>query len=376
MASIVDEEWKVVTALLPKDWRTSAFETGAIKRARGGLSDPETLLRVLLLHVGGGLSLRSATARAAVLGFADVSDVALLKRLRTSEVWLRTLAKQMFEQTRFGTRIGAFASGRRFRAFDATTVEEPGATGTDWRVHFGLTLPDLRCDFFEVTDNKGGETFTRFPIAKGDVVLGDRGYSHRRGVAYVLDAGADVVVRLSSTAFPLVHKDGSALDILVELRRLRGNKPKDLTVEFVHDKRRHQLRLCAVRKTKVAAELAKHKAQRDAAKKGKKILPRTLEAAEYIFVLTSLSSAEFDAARVLELYRARWQIELVFKRMKSLMRLGHLPKYTDSSSRAWLEGKLLTVLLVERLLGQAKFFSPWGFDISPPEPVARVRRGA
>lgn len=365
MTTIVDEEWNILAGLLPEGWRELARETGAIKRARG-IADPDTLLRLLLLHVGGGLSLRSAAARAAVLGLADVSDVALLKRLRTSGEWLRTLAMRMFEQTRFGTRANVFPAGRRFRAFDATTVEEPGATGTDWRVHYSISLPDLRCDFFEVTDNKGGETFTRFPISKGDVVLGDRGYSHRRGVAHVLDAGGDVVVRLASTTFPLIDSSGAAFGLLPALRQLQGTSESEWPVEFVHDKKRYHLRLCAIRKTKLAAEKAKEKLKKDAAKKGKKLLPQTLEAAEYIFVVTSLPLSEVSVAQVLELYRARWQIELVFKRMKSLMRLGHLPKYTDSSSRAWLEGKLLTVMLVERLLAQAKFISPWGFDIPSP----------
>lgn len=370
MTPILDEEWTVLTRLLPGDWRELARETGAIRRSRG-LSDPDTLLRLLLLHVASGLSLRSATARAAELGLADVSDVALLKRLRTSEAWLRTLAARMFGETRFGTRLDALSTGRRFRAVDATTISEPGATGTDWRVHFSVSLPDLRCDFFEVTDEKGGETFTRFPSASGDVLLADRGYSHRRGVAHMLDSGADVVVRLTREAFPLADLKGGKFDVLAWARGLRGTVAGESMVEFVHDRKRHGLRVCAVRKTEAAAELAKTKLRRVAKRKGRTPRADTLEAAEYVFVLTSLPP-DVDATQVLELYRARWQIELVFKRMKSLMRLGHLPKYSAASSRAWLQGKLLTVLLVERLLAAAKFTSPWGFEFSSAQSLARI----
>lgn len=375
MASIVDEEWAVLAGLLPEGWRELARETGAIRRARG-ISDPDVLLRVLLLHVASGLSLRSAAARASELGLADMSDVALLKRLRTSEEWLRTLAARMFGQTRFGPRAGMLPSGRRFRAFDATTVEEPGATGTDWRVHFSLSLPDLRCDFYEVTDVTGGETFTRFPVAPGDVILADRGYAHRRGVAHVLGAGADVLVRLNTTSFPLTTLTGQPFDLLAHLRRLPDTGPREWPVAFVHDHQRHRLRLCGVRKTQLAAARTKTKITREATKKGRQLRARTLEAAEYVFVLTSLPGADVTTDRVLELYRTRWQIELVFKRMKSLMRLGHLPKRTDVSARAWLEGKLLTVLLIERLLEGAKFFSPWGYDIATSQPLARIHRGA
>jgi len=373
MPSIVDEEWAVLAGLLPQGWRDLARETGAIRRARG-ITDPDVLLRVLLLHVGSGLSLRSAAARAAELGLAALSDVALLKRLRTSEAWLRTLAARMFAQTRFGAHAEAFPTGRRCRVFDATTVEEPGATGTDWRVHFSLALPELRCDFYEVTDVTGGETFTRFPIAQGDLVLADRGYAHRRGVAHVLGAGGDVLVRLTSTSFPLLSPHGQPFDLLAHLRRLPGTEPREWPVEFRHDKRRYRVRLCAVRKSQLAAERAKQRITREATRKSRPLQARTLEAAEYVFVLTSLPGQDIATERVLELYRARWQIELVFKRMKSLMRLGHLPKRTDVSARAWLEGKFLTVLLIERLLALANFFSPWGYDIPATQPLARVHR--
>jgi hypothetical protein len=376
MATLVDEEWPVLAALLPQDWRDLARTTGAIRRARGACSDPDSLLQVLFLHVAGGLSLRSAAARATELGLATMSDVALLKRLRTSEAWLRTLAARTFSQTRFGTKLDAMQIGRRFRAFDATTIEEPGATGTNWRVHFGISLPDLQCDFYELTDDKGGETFTRYPVSPGDVVLGDRGYSHRRGVAHVLKAKADVLVRLNSTSFPLLDEKGTVFDLLANLRTIKGVGPSEWPVYFVFEKKKYKVRLCAIRKTKVAAEKSKSKAEKTAKRKGKKIGARTLELAEYIFVLTSLPVGEADAAKVLDLYRVRWQIELVFKRMKSLMNLGHLPKYSDESSRAWIEGKLLSVMLIERLLGSAEFFSPWGFDIEATQSVARVHRSS
>src|SRR3990170_8608498 len=99
--TLVDEEWGLLAALLPAGWRDLARETGAMRRARGGVRSPETLLQLLLLHVATGLSLKQAVARARVQGLASVTDVALLKRLRSSERWLRELARRMFEASRF-----------------------------------------------------------------------------------------------------------------------------------------------------------------------------------------------------------------------------------------------------------------------------------
>ena len=63
-----------------------------------------------------------------------------------------------------------------------------------------------------------------------------------------------------------------------------------------------------------------------------------------------------DSHQVLNWYRVRWQIELIFKRFKSIAGLGHLPKYDDASSRAWLYAKLFLCLLSQKLVDCAKNF--------------------
>lgn len=309
----------------------------------------------------------SLSTRARIHGVAAISDVALLKRLRSSEAWLAELARQMFATSRFRAAAHTALSGRRLRAIDATTMEEPGATGTDWRVHYSVSLPDLRCDFFALTDGRGAETFKRFPIAPGDVLLADRGYCCREGVAHVVKSGGDVVMRMSSTSFPLVQpQHAQAFDTLAHLRELVDHGPGQWPVRYVSDGETLPARLCAVRKSAAAAELAKKKLLRRASKKQQKLRPETLEFAEYVMTLTTLPTSTLDAAGVLELYRALWQVELCFKRMKSLMLLGHLPKRSGQSARAWIQGKLLTVLIIEQLTAEARSISPWGYPLHEP----------
>lgn len=377
VAMVMDEEWEVLARFLPTDWRELARETGAMQRARGAITSPEVLLQVLLLHVATGLSLKQAVARAQVQGLASLTDVALLKRLRSAEGWLRELARRMFTASRFAGVAARAPAGRQLRAVDATTVEEPGATGTDWRVHYAISLPDLRCDFYDVTDAQGGETYKRIPVHPGDIILGDRGYCHRAGVAHVLRHRGDVIVRLNSTSFPLRCPGRDApFALLPHLRRLRGHQPREWAVRFVAEATSWPARFCAIRKSQLAADRAKRKLLQHARKKQVQLRPETLEAAEYVYVLATVARAGVDTRAVLDLYRARWQIELCFKRLKSLLRLGHVPKRTDASARAWIEGKLLTVLLIERLLGEAQLFSPWGFPLAAPERLARVSRSA
>lgn len=367
---LVDEEWDLLASLLPDDWRGLASAHGAIRRQGREIPNADVLLQVILLHVATGLSLKQAAARARVQGLATITDVALLKRLRTSGPWLTELARRMFEASRFAPLVDDRLRGRRLRAVDASTIEEPGATGTDWRVHYTLQLPELTCDFFEVTDVHGSETYKRVPIERGDVLLADRGYSHREGVAHVLRHGGDVVVRLTSAGFPLLDAAGAPFDQLAHLRLLAGHQPGQWTVQFEADGATWPARVCAIRKSQQAAELSKRKILHVASKKQRKVRPETLEFAEYVMVLTTLPADVLDAAGVLSLYRARWQIELCFKRMKPLLRLGHLPKRSDASARAWIQGKLLTVLLIERLITEARAFSPWGFRLLPAQQMA------
>ena len=364
------EQWDYLTTLLPPDWRELAKQTGAIKRARG-VSDPSTLLQLLLMHAASGLSLRQTAARAKEQGIASVSDVALLKRLRTSGPWLEALTRGMFRESRFGRRAAKVSVGRTIRVVDATTVQEPGATGSSWRVHYSLRLPDLVCDHYELTDDSGRETYTRFAVNRGEVILGDRGYANRTGAAHVVDHGAHFVVRLNHGSFPLLHPTGDEkFDVAAHLRKLRGKKPGVWLVAFEHKGKRYAGRLCATRKTAAAAALARRKLLKEAGGKRDRLQPETLEMTRFVVVLTSLPWPEYSTADVLELYRARWQVELAFKRMKSLMQVGHVPKKNDASARAWIEAKLLAVLLVERLLEEARAISPWGYVFTTPHQMA------
>ena len=93
----------------------------------------------------------------------------------------------------------------------------------------------------------------------------------------------------------------------------------------------------------------------------------------YLVLFTAFPESEFLAADVLEWYRIRWQVELVFKRFKSFAQLGHLPKYDEESAKAWRYGKLLVALLVEKLISYATAISPWGYNLeksAAPERLA------
>ena len=361
-ARVVDD-FEYLVSFLPAGWEAMAASSGAVKRYRG-FKDAKTLLRVMAIHLAEGLSLKETAALSKHGGLVDVSAVTIMERLRQSGEWFRELSMAVMSKWFAGTACPLAGESRRVRMVDATRVKEMGPTGTTWNMHYSLCLGTLRCNEFHVTDRKGGETFKRFAVEPGDILIGDRAYGVRPGVAHVIRNQGDVVVRINLKNMPLLSAGGDgSFDLLSHLRGLDGCAAGDWDVAFDHEGRRFHGRVCAVRKSPLAIRQAKARLARRGQKNGEKVSWETAEVAEYVVVFTSLSRDAYNGEAVLELYRGRWQVELVFKRLKSLMRFGHLPKTDERSILGWLQGKLLMAFLVEALTSKGEAFSPWGYQL-------------
>lgn len=367
---VADEDWRVVLSMFPEGWREQAKTTGALVRCRN-FDGPESLLRVLMMHLTDGCSLRETAVRAEQSGLAQVTDVALLKRLKGCGEWFRWIAQGLMKRCA-STRPEELFGQMRVRLVDGSIVNEPGATGSTWRLHYSFSLSGLSCDEVYVTGPKIGESFKRFAVAAGDLMVGDRGYAHREGIAYVVNAGGHVLVRANLTNVPLEDGAGRAFPLLHHLRALKHVQLGDWAVwiktSASKGAERIPLRICAIKKSVQATEKARQKLLREA-KKGREVHPDTLEAAGYIFVLTSLPREHYPPAAVLEMYRGRWQIELAFKRLKSLIGIGHLKKTDIEGAGAWLQGKLMVAFLIENLIAAGECVSPWGYPITQDSEV-------
>jgi hypothetical protein len=160
-----DQDWRLLQGFLPSGWKEKAKELGALTRRRG-IKNPESLLRVLLIHLADGCSLRETVVRAKLGNVAEISDVALLKRLRSSSRWLQWIAVEMLKQLGGPVEKPEWLSGFNVRLVDASVITEPGSTGSDWRLHYSLKLFGLECDYLRVTKPTVGESLSRYPISK------------------------------------------------------------------------------------------------------------------------------------------------------------------------------------------------------------------
>jgi len=359
------EDWELLMSFFPTDWRRQAETSGALRGLRQDKSE-EGYLRVLLMHLACGFSLRETVVRAKNAQLADLSDVALLKRLRKSKVWLRQLCCSLFAER----ALSSPPSGPpNLRLIDASLVSEPGKTGSQWRVHYSLRWPSLECDYFKLTPVEGqghGETLYQFTFAPGDFVLADRGYCHAEAIGQAVRQGAFITVRLNPQSVVLQTPGGDPCRLVSKLRSLKvaGQTAEwEVRIPLEGKEPPLQVRLCAVRKSAAAIALAEKKLRRKARREGRQLRPESLIYAQYVMVLSTFPRAPYDTQRVLEAYRLRWQVELVFKRLKQIAQLGHLPKHDPESSQAWLYGKLLVALLTEKLVRAASALSPWGYEL-------------
>jgi hypothetical protein len=358
-----NNNWDVLVNFFPEGWEEKARQLGALVRLRK-IKSASQLLRLLLIHLVGGCSMREAVVRAEQGGLPKISDVALLKRLRASSEWLRWMATEFLKKRGVSLLPPDWLSDYEVHTVDASVINEPGATGTDWRLHYSIKLFGLQCDQFLISRPGVGESFVNFGVNKNDLLLGDAAYCGFKGLVHVTNRGGYFLVRFKNKAFTLLQDNKKEFRMLEELKKLFYGEVGEWSLQAITSNSNNKLaiRVCAIKKSEEEAEKSIKKVLRVQRKKQRKIDPETLELHRYVILITSLPN-KVKGDRIMELYRNRWQIEIAFKRLKSIMGLGHLHKIDEESAHAWLHGKLLVALLAQAIVDEGRLFSPWGYPV-------------
>lgn len=346
---------------LPSEYQEMAIEFKAFVRPRK-IQNPMELMQLVLMYCGIDKTLRDTAGNLTLLR-ERITDTAVHKRLLTCTPWLKALLQKMWPG------IAKLPGSMRLIVIDASSVSAPGATGTSYRLHLAMDLPTLTFTHVEVTDQYSGESLKHFPLTANDVVLLDRGYNHPKTIAEYSLKGVSVVLRLSPHAMPLYQVDS---DERIDLyQRLKGAESNEITLPvrlinkkqqpvtgWVHARRLpEELRAEARRKCRVNSKSGNPKQE-------------TLLFSEWLLVFTTVSPSVIDRQTVCSLYSLRWQVELIFKRLKSLLDIDQLRcKEGSKLGDVWLYGKLLfATLLVKRShrhFGTDNLMPECGRDITP-----------
>ena len=161
---------------LPPGTAQMAREFKAFVRAKK-VKTPAQLLRVVFLYCGLDKPLREVAGIFTAL-YESMTDQAVAERLRACGPWVHALLRHMLPMP----AVDTLPPGRRFVVIDASSIQAPGATGTDHRLHIAMDFITLQFLEVLVSDVHMGETLKHFTLGAGDVVVADRGYAHAQGI--------------------------------------------------------------------------------------------------------------------------------------------------------------------------------------------------
>jgi len=339
---------------LPSETVQMARTCKAFVRAKK-VKTPAQLLRVVFLYCGLDKSLREVAGTFTAL-YEAITDQSVAERLRACGPWVQALLRQMFPMA----TIESLPAGRRFVVLDASSIQAPGATGTDHRLPIAMDLVSLQLLGVLVSDVHTGETLKHFTFAPGDIAVADRGYAQCQGMRAALQPGTDLIVRLPPFSVVLGDATGTPLELCAALKRQRMATLRTLVVTLRATGGQHEVRgwVHAYRLNVEQANRARHKC-RQGHKKGTPSA-ESLFLAGWVLVFTTLAPTVLSAPTIMTLYRGRWQVEIAIKRWKSVLDVdAWRAKAHSPLAEVWLHGKLLYALMLERRM-RRQLGDSWG----------------
>ena len=348
-ASQSEDDWsKQILAQLPANLQEQARKLKAFERSRK-ISSASDLLRGLLAYVYTAHSFQHLSMWSVLLGVADVSANDWRKRLQKASAWLDWLLQEVLAMASVTSVWLVRAGVNRILLIDGTHWKCLGPKGTVWRVHTAFDLLAGRLTQLKVTDQSEAERLEVFDLQPGDVVITDRANGLRTRIVFVLSKMAHIIVRISPSKFPMEDEQGACIAILDWLKGLQASAgqicSRPIWISCVH--KRFKLRLIVLRLSQDQQEKAERRTKRKASKRQQKVRSSTLYFSGWVLVVTTLPEAHWSDQQILQLYRARWHIELLFKRIKQLLKKQSLRCKTVATAKATITLLLLGWALLE-----------------------------
>lgn len=330
-----------------------AFATGAMQRRRE-VKTGSQLLHLALGYAATGRSLRTTAAWAPAGAGVDVSDPALIGRLSNAGDFLAALVAKLLATAFPFEEPGGGWDGPPILLVDGSMFCGPGRKGVQHRLHAAFDPVRGWFASFELTDRRGGENLTRTGVQKGAVLVGDRNFAKTWACREVAAAEAFFCVRAGACSMrmldprtgerigpaqiPAASGDGESAEIAVVLAEAKGTEKPPLPA-----------RLVILRAGEAAAKHERARIARSKIRHKAKPKSGTLALAGVVAIATNLPPGDWPVARVAQLYRLRWQIELAFKTLKSTFAMREVPSKTPAMARTWILANLAAALLAQQL---------------------------
>lgn len=331
---------------LPDKWETIAKETGAFVRPRE-IKTAKNFMILILVYIVHGTSLLEVALTAKLKGIAKISDVGFMKRFANCNKYFKEILKQLQAIATAKYAKPAFLEKYNVKLADASKVVSGGKLKITHHLHYAINPFEMKSEQYKISSQKTGESLTNFDVTRGDLWICDRAYGTKTSMEHCLKHGGNFVFRIRKGAFDIYSSKRKKMDLITKLKRLKDGEYLDWTCYFINTENKLvQIRICAMKKPKNVRTLDN-------------LDDDTGFMNNYIVVVTSITKKGASSAEILEAYRIRWQVELYFKRLKSLLSFGDIPNKTEQHIETWLNGKLAAAILLEIETGLVDF-SPSG----------------
>lgn len=320
-----DAAWdEVVRTRLPANLEAHARQLQAWRRKREVRSVPD-LLRALLVYASCEYSFNELGVWAVLKGIGSLCERAWRKRLDRSQAWIAWLLRELLgvHQTPVWLPEGV----GRILLIDATRWKTPGGTGDDVRLHQSYELRAGRMEQVQVTDRHQAESLGLFELRAGDLAVTDAGYPVVSSVEMTQQQQALLLQRTTASHLHLEDEQGNTISLKERIKHLAGNSLKEVVgfVRLPSSGERARVRVVCYRLPKAQAkEACKRKEARLRKKHGRTYNRELVWWANFVLLVTTTQREQWSGKDLVALYRARWQIELFFKRLKQCLHLHQL----------------------------------------------------
>lgn len=268
------------------------------------------------------MSFRQTVAWAKSLDIAHLSDVSLIERMEHCEAWLTDLLQT------FLSDIPPPTVKYPIHLIDATHIVAPN--NKLWRLHVAYDACRQTIEQIKLADAHTMEHFLHFKPQAGTLYLADRAYGYASGINHILNGQAHVLCRVKAKKYLPHAKSNQIVEINVPHGRviISPIPPEKMSRIVQRMKRR------ANRSQRIVSN-------------------KSLEANQFICLFCSDES--LTAKEIIELYRWRWQVELLFKRLKCLQHLDKMTVKSPALIQIYLLCHALLAMIAQRLQQEAFF---------------------
>lgn len=355
------EKIRKIEDILPEGWEEAARSEGAMQRSGRSVKTAQDLLKLIFLCLEEKGSYGQTAAILQLTEEMNITKNAVYERFIKSEKWLKWMCEHICQEHQYITEVPEQLKKYRVLLVDASNESKPGSKQTDVRLHYLMELFSFNMAEMHITGGNIGESITQYQnIREHDLVIGDRAYGTQKGIRYITETcHADYMFRMKAESFLLFEKNDNGyqlFDLKECLRNWHEGREIDLALYCKgSDGKMIPLRICALGKDKNDIEKSNQQSKRSNTGKNRGKVTELQEIYNRFVVIATSLPNDVSAQQIFALYRMRWQIELFFKRLKSIFALDEIKVTSDVAIRTWFYGKLLIAMICEILLQKGRF---------------------